>query len=135
MASDLTEWPPMPIEAPETTSTLSFDKFWSWIHAHRNCIVRVGTPYSILIDHDDFHWDIVDEGEAQILQLVRGKDLVGEIVVLHEEIDYVHCPPGSSDQQLFECVIESPHGREVVYHFVMNHGFEHEPEKIRHWTH
>lgn len=129
----------MPTEASQTGSTtLVFDKFWSWVRAHRNCISRVGTPYSVLLDHDDFHWDIVSEPDGtEILQLVRGKELVGEIVILHEEIAYVQCSPspGSGDDHLFECVIESPHGREVVYHFVMTHSYEGDPDEIRHWTH
>jgi len=129
----------MPSEAPQSTnSTLSFDQFWSWVRAHRNCIARVGTPYSILLDHDDFHWDIVTEADGtEILQLVRGKELVGEIVILHEEIAYVQCSqsPGGSEDSLFECIIESPQGREVVYHFMMTHEYEDDTEQMRHWTH
>lgn len=127
----------MPTEAPNPASTtLPFDDFWSWLKAHRNCIVRAGTPYSVLMDHDDYHWDVLqEEEETQILQLVRGKELVGEIIVMAGEIAYVHCPPSDSEEQLFECVVETPQAREVVYHFAMAHGYEGEPTQARTWTH
>ncbi len=127
----------MPTEAPNPASTtLPFDDFWSWLKAHRNCIVRAGTPYSVLMDHDDYHWDVLQEdGETQILQLVRGKDLVGEIIVMAAEIAYVHCPHRDTDEQIFECVVETPEAREVVYHFAMAHGYEGEPTQARSWTH
>jgi hypothetical protein len=127
----------MPTEAPDSAAlTLPFDKFWSWLKAHRNCIVRAGTPYSVLMDHDDYHWDVLSEDDdTQVLQLVRGKELVGEIIVLAAEIAYVHCPSTDTEEQLFECVVETPQAREVVYHFAMAHSFDGEPTQSRAWTH
>lgn len=127
----------MPTEAPDSASiTLPFDKFWSWLKAHRNCIVRAGTPYSVVMDHEDYHWDVLSEDQdTQVLQLVRGKELVGEIIVLAAEIAYVQCPLSDTEEQLFECVVETPHGSEVVYHFAMAHSFDEEPAQSRSWTH
>ena len=127
----------MKADAPDPASiTLTFDEFWSWLKAHRNCIVRAGTPYSVLMDHDDYHWDVLQEDEdTQILQLVRGKDLVGEIIVMVADIAYVHCPPCEGEEQIFECVVETEQSREIVYHFAMAHPYEGEPTQSRSWTH
>jgi hypothetical protein len=127
----------MPEEAPDSTSqTLAFDKFWNWLQAHRNCIVRVGTPYSVLMDHEDFHWEILaEDADTQILQLVRGKELVGEVIVLAAEIAYVHCPASDTEEQIFECVVETADAREVAYHFVIAHGYDEEPSTSGRWTH
>ncbi len=127
----------MPTQAPESAFiTLPFDDFWSWLKSHRNCIVRAGTPYSVLMDHDDYHWDVLMEGQdSQILQLVRGKELVGEIIVMASEIAYVQCPPSDAEEQIFECVVETGQAQEVVYHFAMAHSYDGEPAEDRSWTH
>ncbi len=127
----------MPAQAPESDiSTLPFDKFWAWLRAHRNCIVRVGTPYSVLMDHDDFHWDVVTEDQdTQVVQLLRAKDLIGEVIVLASEIAYVQCVADESGEQLFECVVETPHAKEVLYHFIVSHGYEEETQQTDRWTH
>ncbi len=127
----------MPVEAPDSKAqTLSFERFWTWLKAHRNCIVRVGTPYSVMMDHEDFHWEILTEDvDTQILQLVRGKELVGEIIVVVPDIAYVHCPPSEVEEQVFECIVETPEAREVAYHFVLAHGYDGEPAQPGRWTH
>src|SRR6266545_790694 len=71
--------------------TLPFEKFWAWLQGHSNCIVRAGTADMLLFDHDDYHWHLASDQEenALLVQLVRGKDLVGEMVVMPNEITYV----------------------------------------------
>lgn len=109
----------------ELPVTLPFDQFWLWLQAHCNCILRAGTPDCVLFDHDDFHWHLASEDEStQLLQLVRGKELVGEIVVLSSEIAYVQCHAPDHDEFVFEAVVESSHGREAAYHFVMAHEYD-----------
>ena len=117
--------------------TLPFDKFWSWLQAHANCILRAGTPDAILFDQDEYHWHLASEEEATLLvQLVKGKDLIGEIVVLANEIAYVNSVGGDNEEFVFECVVETPSGREVAYHFVMTHEYDaEEPSSNRRWTH
>ena len=44
----------MPANMTITGVTLTFDKFWTWIQAHPNCILRAGTPESVIFDDDDF---------------------------------------------------------------------------------
>ena len=32
-------------------TTMAFQKFWTWLQGHVNCIVRAGTPESVLFGH------------------------------------------------------------------------------------
>lgn len=128
----------MPIQRAEVSSvTVPFDKFWGWLQLHCNCILRAGTPEVVMFDHDDFHWHLAAEDENVLLvQLIRGKELVSEIVVLPNEITYVQCESGDSEEFVFECVVETEAAREVAYHFVMAHGYDEvEPTRTTRWTH
>jgi len=119
-------------------TTLQFDKFWTWLRGHANCIVRAGTPECVLFDHDDFHWTLIgDDPQALIIQLARAKDLVGEVLVFPQEIAYVQVEPSETDGEwLFECVVENEKAREVAYHFVMAHEYEDvEHRREEKWTH
>ncbi len=117
--------------------SLPFDKFWTWLQAHANCILRAGTPDAVIFDQDEYHWHLASEEETTLLiQLVKGKELIGEIVVLAAEIAYVNCVPGDGEEFVFECVVETPAGREVAYHFVMTHEYDAEDApSTRRWTH
>ncbi|MCG8425169.1 MAG: hypothetical protein MJE77_45395 [Proteobacteria bacterium] len=117
--------------------TVPFEKFWTWLQAHANCILRAGTPDALLFDHDDYHWHLAAEDDATlIVQLVRGKELVGEIVLMASEIAYVLSEPNENEEYIFECVVESEAARDVAYHFVMAHGYdESELPNLRRWTH
>src|SRR5688572_24214995 len=90
------------------SATLSFDSFWSWLQAHPNCIIRAGTPESVIYDADDLHWHFAAEGtDTLVVQLMRGKNLVGEIVVSPAQIAYVQGVAGEEeDEYLFELVSE-----------------------------
>ncbi len=119
-------------------TTTSFDKFWTWLAGHANCILRAGTPEVVLIDHDDFHWTLITEDEqTHVVQLARAKELVGELLVFPAEIAYVQVEPTEADGEwLFECIIESEKAREVAYHFVMAHEYEDgEHRREEKWTH
>ncbi len=118
-------------------TTLPFDKFWVWLQAHANCILRAGTPEVILFDHDDYHWHLAAEDEMTlILQLVRGKELVGEMVLMPADVAYVQVIEGDTEDVTFECIVESENMREVAYHFVMAHAYdEAEAPSTRRWTH
>lgn len=123
--------------------TVSFEDFWSWLTLHNNCILRAGTPDVLMFDHDDFHWHFfIENDSAHVVQLVRGKVLVCELVLIPNEIAYVHASDNEHEETIFECVIELPEGREVAYHFVLAHGFDGESEDAdtssggsRRWTH
>ncbi len=134
------DWGEMPIKsqgAAPSPVTLPFEKFWTWLQSHANCVLRAGTPDTLLFDHDDYHWHMASEDEVTLLvQLVRGKDLVGEMVVLSSEIAYVQCSPGDSEEFIFECMVETTAGREAAYHFVMAHEYDEVERSARsRWTH
>jgi hypothetical protein len=120
--------------------TLSFEKFWSWLQAHVNCILRAGTPDAVLFDHEEYHWHLTserDEEAVYVVQLVRGKDLVGELVMMPAEVAYVQCEHGDAEEYVFECIVEGHEARESAYHFVLSHGYD-EPEPTGtkgRWTH
>lgn len=129
----------MPLSSTESESiTLPFEKFWGWLQAHHNCILRAGTPDVLLFDHEEYHWHLSQEDEATLLiQVVRGKDLVGELVVMPQDIAYVQAQPNEHDEFIFECVVESPQVRDIAYQFVMAHAYDEAepPSGSRRWTH
>ena len=118
-------------------TTLTFDKFWTWLAGHVNCIVRAGTPEAALFDHEEFHWTLTAEDErTYVVQVARGKELVGEMVVFPTEIAYVQAEPGEQEGEwTFECVVESEAAREVAYHFVLAHEYDAVEHKSEKWTH
>ena len=118
-------------------TTLSFEKFWSWLQGHANCILRAGTPDAALFDHEDFHWTLLTEDDAtHVVQLSRGKELVGELVVFPTEIAYVQTEPGEVEgEHMFECVVETEAAREIAYHFVLAHEYDVVEHKTEKWTH
>ena len=111
----------------ETPTTIPFDVFWRWVQAHPNCIVRAGTPETVLFDDDDLHWHFATEEDGtHLVQLIRGKKIQGEILVQPSDIAYVECQPGDPDEFVFECISESPDARLTSYHFVLSHGYDRE---------
>jgi hypothetical protein len=110
----------------EQQTTLPFDTFWSWLTQHPDCIVRAGTPEAALFDDDDFHWLFSrDEEGPLVVQLVRGKRLVGEILIEAQQVAYVELGmTGEPDEHLFELVAETERERFVPYYFVLVHGFD-----------
>ncbi len=119
-------------------TTLGFDKFWTWLQGHSNCILRAGTPEVVLLDQDDFHWTLVTEDEhTRVVQLSRAKELVCELLVFPADVAYVQVEPTETEGEwLFECIVESEKAREVAYHFVMAHEYDDaEHRREDKWTH
>lgn len=112
----------------ETGATLAFDRFWRWLKRHPNCILRAGTPDAFLFDADDLHWHLEeDEDRTPTVQLLRGKQLLGEVVIEAREILFVQAlpdPDGGEGQFLFELVGGSAEEPAPMYHFVVAHGFD-----------
>jgi hypothetical protein len=110
----------------EQNITMPFDEFWSWLLAHPNCILRAGTPDSVLYDDDDLHWHLTTEDSNTLLvQILRGKRLLGELLVDPEQISYVQiAPPERPDEHLFELMVENEQERFPAYHFVLIHGLD-----------
>ena len=119
-------------------TTLPFEKFWRWLQGHQNCILRAGTPEVALFDRDEFHWTLLVEDDATfVVQLSRGKELIGELLVFPAEIAYVQAEPSEHEGEfLFECVTETTDAREVMYHFVLAHEYDDVAHtKSEKWTH
>jgi hypothetical protein len=106
-------------------SPLAFEAFWSWLATHPNCILRAGTPEAVLYDDDDLHWAFGVEDEATLLvQLLRGKRLVAELLVEMEQVAYVEAVPQErAEEHVFELISEAESDRFAAYHFVLVHGF------------
>jgi len=107
-------------------ATLSFPAFWTWLQAHPNCILRAGTPEVVLYDDDDLHWHFAVEGDdTRVVQLIRGKTLVGEIVVAPGDITYVQgVASEAEDEYMFELISETESDRVAAYHVVLSHGYD-----------
>ena len=118
---------PVETEARERDSpTLAFDEFWRWLILHPNCIVRAGTADCVLYDDDDLHWHFASEAaETFLCQLIRGKRLLGEMVIKSETISYVQGYRGDHDDEfVFEMIAEAEDDRTALYFFVLSHAFD-----------
>lgn len=110
----------------DPTPTLSFTQFWDWLILHPNCILRAGSRDAVLYDDEDFHWHLTSEGgETALVQVIRGKRLIGEMLIAREDIAYVQGV--MSDQEgefIFELVSGDENEQMTAYFFVLAHGFE-----------
>lgn len=106
--------------------TLPFETFWSWLVTHPNCVVRAGTPEAILYDDEDLHWHFAAESTQTLLvQVIRGKRLLGELLLEPEQVAYVEGAAGErEDEYVFELISESESDRVAAYFFVLTHGYD-----------
>ncbi len=104
---------------------LTFEKFWHWLQGHPNCILSAGTLDAILYDQEEFHWHFgKEEDGALLVQVLHGKQLIGELVITAAEIAYVEGDAKATDEFLFECVMEGPEGPVTLYQFTLSHGYD-----------
>lgn len=118
----------MPSSASQT-APLTFERFWRWISEHPNCVVRAGTGEATLFDFDDYHWDFQDEEDGQaVVGLVRGKNLVGELLIDKSQVLFVQASPDVEAPQaghwLFEVIGGSKSESFGVAWFVVSHAIE-----------
>ena len=106
--------------------TLPFDTFWNWLTTHPNCIVRAGSGDAVLYDDEPYHWHFTAESDETLLvQVIRGKRLVGELFIEPERVAYVQSVPTEVEGEFtFELVAETEGERFAAYFFVMAHGYE-----------
>ena len=119
----------MSTRTTDTAAPLTFDRFWRWLGEHPNCIVRAGGYDTALFDHEDFHWDFLEEEDGRaVVQLIRGKGLVGELVIDRREVLFVQAAPDVEDAArgfwLFECIGGPKDDTYSVCHFLISHGME-----------
>lgn len=117
---------------------LEFGKFWEWLQGHPNCIVSVATPEAVLYDHDDFHWHLGKEGQDTLLvQVLRGKDLVGEVLIASGTVTYVEIEEKGPEEFVFDCIVEADDGPYAAYSFTLSHGYDpgEQPETPGRWVH
>jgi hypothetical protein len=114
--------------------TLAFEPFWSWLATHPNCILRAGTPEAVLYDDDDLHWHFGSEGSsAHIVQVLRGKRLLGELVVEPDQVSYVQGATGEEEGEfVFELVSDNESDQVASWFFVLSHGYEAEAAAASH---
>ena len=106
-------------------TTLPFEGFFTWLQSHPNCILRAGTPEAVLYDDDDLHWHFAAEGsDTMVVQLLRGKQLVGELLVSPGDVAYVQGVAGEDDEFVFELISETETDRVAAYYFVLSHGYD-----------
>lgn len=109
--------------------TLTFDAFWQWLQDHPNCILRAGSADAVLFDHEDFHWMLLEEEDRRaVVQVIRGKNLVGELVVFGRDVQSVQVTPdpetGDRGHFLVELMDGGKGEPQSLYHFVMSHGVD-----------
>jgi hypothetical protein len=109
-------------------SPLTFERFWRWLLEHNNCVLRVGAPDATLFDHEDLHWDFFEDDEGvAVIQLVRGKVLVGELLVEKSKVALVQPQVDPENAQnghwTFEVIGADQSGFRGVY-FLMAHGLD-----------
>lgn len=107
-------------------SALSFEDFWEWVVVHPNCILRAGVQNSVIYDDEDYHWHFAQDGpDTFMVQIIRGKRLVGEFVVYSESVAYVQILTGDQEGEvLFEAVAAEGSETPLACFFVMSHGFD-----------
>ena len=123
---------------PLSANVLPFDKFWKWLQGHPNCILSAGTPEAVLYDDEDFHWHFsVEEDNTLLVQVLRGKAMIGEIAIAPRNISYVQSESKGEEEFVFECVAETESEPIAAYHFTLSHDYSPEevPSKPGRWVH
>lgn len=107
-------------------STLTFNDFWEWLVVHPNCILRAGIQNAVIYDDEDYHWHFAQESpDNYLVQIIRGKRLVGEFVLPLERVAYVQVLAGEQEGEVvFEAVGADEAETPLVCFFVMSHGFD-----------
>lgn len=113
----------------EAGTALPFERFWRFLREHPNCILEAGTANTSLFDFEDFHWGLVQEDDGRVIaQALRGKNLVGELVIDPSEVTYVQASPdaegGAHGQWIFEAMGGKGDEEYVAAFFVLAHGLE-----------
>ncbi len=121
----------------ENSQASSLEVFWRWASIHYNCILRAGSDQCIIYDQSYLHWHLIEEeDDLLIVQVIRGKDLIAELIIDARQVMYVESTIQDDNNVQFE-LITDVHGEPVpLYHFLMAHGYEDGEGRSAHeWTH
>ena len=98
-----------------------------------------GVPVAdaVLYDDDDLHWHFgVEDDGTLLVQVIRGKQLLGEILIQPREVAYVQSESKGEEEFLFECIVEAEHERIAAWHFTLSHDYSPEEQpKTGRWVH
>ena len=110
----------------DSTPTMSFEAFWGWVTSHPNCILRAGTRDTVVFDDDDLHWNFNGDDPSNLLvQVIRGKRLIGEILIPRQDIAFVQGVLGDQEGEfIFELVSGDESSQSALFFFVLTHGYE-----------
>lgn len=110
-------------------TTIPFDAFWAWLIQHPNCLIRAGSPEAVLYDDDDLHWYLGPDGQVLVAQVIRGKRLMGELLIQPDRIAYVQdMGEERKGEHVFDLISENETERIAAYTFVLTHRFDEEPD-------
>lgn len=123
-----------------TGTTLTFERFWTWLLNHPNCVLRAGSSEVALYDQEDLHWHFEEEAPGMYwVQLIRGKQLLGELLIDARNVQYVQAIPdeesGDRGWVQFEIITGSKEESFPAYHFLLSHGLNQEtahPAGLKH---
>jgi hypothetical protein len=125
------------LNIPDNSQALSVQQFWRWAAAHYNCIIRAGSDQCVVYDQPYLHWHLIEEeDDLYIAQIIRGKDLITELVIDARQVVYVESVQQEDANVLFELIGNIEGEPIALYHFLMAHGYENEDDRARSkWTH
>jgi hypothetical protein len=109
--------------AQQETQTL--ERFWRWLKDHADCILRANTATAYLYDQEDLHWNLVEEEDGKrVIQLKRGKQFIGELVLDPAEALFVQSAPDTSqpDHFVFDVIGGSRDDADPVLTLILAHG-------------
>lgn len=115
----------------EAGTAIEVDKFFKWLRQHANCILRAGSSGAFLYDHEQVHWHFEEDPDRNlVVQLVWGKNLVGEMIIVPREVLFVQATPDpdpdEGKQFLFELVGGGKDSPYALHHFLIAHAYEEE---------
>lgn len=103
--------------------SLTFDEFWPWVQSHPNCILRVATPDVALFDDEDFHWHFgVESDDSYLVQVIRGKRFVGELIVRPSEVVVVRMSASDNGEEHYFDLMDDTN--RLLLQLTMSHGYD-----------
>lgn len=114
----------------DATPTLSLGEFWSWLLNHANCVLRAGSRDAVVYDDEEYHWHFGQESaDTLLVQVVRGKRLVGELLIPRERIAFVQGVLGDQEGEFaFELITGDEDEQVAAFFFVLTHGYDRQDE-------